>query len=73
MVKVKDSLGSNGRWDLTTCFAVLHSSLYDCRSPTESRKRHEEKQAKAEAMRKKLLQEKAERLSTLTGKVSKDC
>lgn len=39
------------------------------RSLTESRKRHEEKQAKAQELREKLLQEKAERLRTLTNKV----
>ena len=40
-----------------------------CRSPTESWKRHEEKQQKAQELREKLLQEKADRLSTLTKKV----
>ena len=39
------------------------------RSPTESRKRHEEKQQKARELREKLLQEKAERLRLLTKKV----
>ncbi len=40
------------------------------RSPTESRKRHEEKQAKAHELREKMLQEKAERLRLLTKKVN---
>lgn len=39
------------------------------RSPTESRRRHEEKQAKAQELREKLLQEKAERLRELSKKV----
>ena len=42
------------------------------RSPTESRKRHEEKQAKAQELREKLLQEKAERLKDLSKKVSSE-
>ena len=41
----------------------------NCRSPTETRKRFEEKQAKAQELREKLQQEKAERLRTLTKKV----
>jgi hypothetical protein len=40
------------------------------RSPTESRKRHEEKQAKAQEQREKLMQEKAERLKELSKKVT---
>ena len=40
------------------------------RSPTESRKRYEEKHAKAQELREKLLQEKAERLRDLSKKVS---
>ena len=40
------------------------------RSPTENHKRHEARQAKARAMREKLLQEKAERLRLLTNKVN---
>ncbi|KAK7009489.1 S phase cyclin A-associated protein in the endoplasmic reticulum-like isoform X1 [Biomphalaria glabrata] len=39
------------------------------RSPTESRRRHEEKQAKAQELRGKLMQEKAERLRDLSKKV----
>ncbi|XP_025077165.1 LOW QUALITY PROTEIN: S phase cyclin A-associated protein in the endoplasmic reticulum-like [Pomacea canaliculata] len=39
------------------------------RSPTESRRRHEEKQAKAQELRERLLQEKAERLRELSKKV----
>ena len=39
------------------------------RSPTESRRRHEEKQAKAREQREKLMQEKAERLRELSKKV----
>ncbi|BFZ01533.1 hypothetical protein BsWGS_04572 [Bradybaena similaris] len=39
------------------------------RSPTESRRRHEEKQAKAQELREKLMQEKAERLRDLSKKV----
>ncbi|KAK3096644.1 hypothetical protein FSP39_001987 [Pinctada imbricata] len=39
------------------------------RSPTESKKRHEQKQAKARELREKLLQEKAERLKDLSKKV----
>ncbi|KAK7501611.1 hypothetical protein BaRGS_00007042, partial [Batillaria attramentaria] len=39
------------------------------RSPTESKRRHEEKQAKAQELREKLLQEKAERLRDLSKKV----
>ncbi|XP_052278081.1 S phase cyclin A-associated protein in the endoplasmic reticulum-like isoform X2 [Dreissena polymorpha] len=38
-------------------------------SPTESRKRHEEKQAKAQELRDKLMQEKSERLRILSQKV----
>ena len=40
------------------------------RSPTETKKRFEEKQAKAQELREKLQQEKAERLKTLTNKVT---
>ncbi len=40
-----------------------------CRSITESRKRHEEKQQKAQELREKLLLEKAERLRMLAKKV----
>ncbi|XP_012935798.1 S phase cyclin A-associated protein in the endoplasmic reticulum [Aplysia californica] len=40
------------------------------RSPTESRRRHEEKQAKAQELREKLMQEKAERLRDLSKKVA---
>lgn len=39
------------------------------RSPTESRKRHEQKQAKARQLREKLMQEKAERLKEISKKV----
>ncbi|XP_050401321.1 S phase cyclin A-associated protein in the endoplasmic reticulum-like [Patella vulgata] len=39
------------------------------RSPAESRRRHEEKQAKAQELREKLMQEKAERLRELSKKV----
>ncbi|KAL4227984.1 hypothetical protein ACF0H5_013422 [Mactra antiquata] len=39
------------------------------RSPTESKKRHEEKQAKAQELRDKLMQEKSERLRILSQKV----
>ncbi|XP_048254024.1 S phase cyclin A-associated protein in the endoplasmic reticulum-like [Haliotis rufescens] len=39
------------------------------RSPTESRRRHEEKQAKAQELREKLMQEKADRLRDLSKKV----
>ncbi|XP_041368971.1 S phase cyclin A-associated protein in the endoplasmic reticulum-like [Gigantopelta aegis] len=39
------------------------------RSPTESRRRHEEKQAKAQELRKKFLQDKADRLKELSKKV----
>ncbi|XP_078316158.1 S phase cyclin A-associated protein in the endoplasmic reticulum-like isoform X2 [Crassostrea virginica] len=39
------------------------------RSPTESRKRHEQKQAKARELREKLMQEKAERLKEISKKV----
>ncbi|ELT92650.1 hypothetical protein CAPTEDRAFT_90932, partial [Capitella teleta] len=39
------------------------------RSPTESKRRHEEKQAKARELREKLLQDKAERLRVLSKKV----
>ncbi|XP_062612464.1 S phase cyclin A-associated protein in the endoplasmic reticulum-like isoform X2 [Saccostrea cucullata] len=39
------------------------------RSPTESRKRHEQKQAKARELREKLMQEKAERLKDISKKV----
>lgn len=39
------------------------------RSPTESKKRHEEKQAKAQELRDKLMQEKSERLRILGSKV----
>ncbi|KAH9488551.1 hypothetical protein Btru_061807, partial [Bulinus truncatus] len=39
------------------------------RSPTESRRRHEEKQAKAQELRGKLMHEKAERLRDLSKKV----
>jgi len=46
----------------------LYVLLY--RSPTESRKRHEEKQAKAQEQREKLMQEKAERLKELSKKVT---
>ena len=51
-----------------------HSVNFVCknyRSPTESWKRHEEKQQKAQELREKLLHEKADRLSTLTKKVYK--
>jgi hypothetical protein len=41
----------------------------DSRSPGESRKRHEEKQQKAQELRERLLQEKAERLRELSKKV----
>ncbi|XP_056020838.1 S phase cyclin A-associated protein in the endoplasmic reticulum-like isoform X2 [Ostrea edulis] len=39
------------------------------RSPTESRKRHEQKQAKARELREKLMQDKAERLKEISKKV----
>ena len=39
------------------------------RSPTESKKRHEEKQAKAQELRDKLMQEKSERLREIGKKV----
>lgn len=41
------------------------------RSPTESRKRHEQKQAKARELREKLMQDKAERLKEISKKVFK--
>ena len=40
-------------------------------SPTESRKRHEEKQAKAQELREKHLTDKADRLRELSKKVGK--
>lgn len=43
------------------------------RSPTESRKRHEQKQAKARQLREKLMQEKAERLKEISKKVHHSC
>lgn len=54
-----DSVVSDGSSD---------NSFYG-RSPTESKRRHEQKQAKAQVLREKLLQEKAERLRMLSKKV----
>ena len=51
------------------CFLLQFLFSY-FRSPTESRRRHEEKQAKAQELRKKFLQDKADRLKELSKKVS---
>lgn len=51
-------------------FYLERNSLSIQRSPTESRRRHEEKQAKAQELREKLMQEKAERLRELSKKAS---
>jgi predicted transcriptional regulator len=47
--------------------------LKNDRSPTESRKRHEQKQAKARELREKLMQDKAERLKEISKKVHIVC
>ena len=48
---------------------MYNNCAFYFRSPTESKKRHEEKQAKAQELRDRLMQEKSERLRELGKKV----
>ena len=53
-------------------FLLKYEHVFLClyyRSPTESKKRHEEKQAKAQELRDKLMQEKSDRLREIGKKV----